>query len=479
MVRGKALPLGPLLLTILLLVPATQAGAIPTTDGEPTSDDGEAPTTPAPRIAYIGTPSSPPAAAGGGARGGGAAGGAAPAARERRGPWLPSGPIPVPGGDSPDHCAGAPVTTDRYTLMLNELHVAAQDLLDTSSIVAEILAVQPCLDGAVSHTDLAYPSFMAGVVAGQDSDRTGCQAAFAQVFAVDLAYPWDHNYHPLIHDCFSDAKVHLVEQPKVSVSIRRIEGTQVWLDGTPWDAADDTMDVFPGRHLVQIAGPGDEGTRGVAFTVADGTPVTLVDPAILDAPLGDDRDLLAGVLADLDRAAPGSVPDVLIESGGDALAVWRWDRESGSLLPWQAENDSPGRGPRVARKGNPAVPVLIGAGAALLVGGAVMTGVSQGELDDLRGEVEAGRLPMAEPDDPDASAAQRATRDEWDRHDSTRATGIGLMAGGGLALVAAIPVGIVGAKKQRELSLSAGAVLPLSPEAADREFAVGLTFHIR
>ncbi len=391
---------------------------------------------------------------------------------------LPTGASLVDGSGPAEHCEGAQVSADNYTAKLDELYAASQDLQETAGLVADVMAAQPCLDAVVPAADLAYPSFMVGVDSFDEADRSGCEEAFGDVFALDLAYPWDHDYHPLVHDCFSNAKAELVGQPRGQVSLWRAEGAEAWLDGQPWDAASDSLEVLPGRHLLQISGASGSRVLGVAFHVEPGEELTFVDPAVLDQPPDEAvMALLPAILSAIEAADATGVPDVLISMDSTRPSPWQWDRESGSMVVWKPD-------PRVLRERrkariHPAVPVLLGVGATMLASGAVMTAVSQGELDTIREEVEAGRAPMAEADDPDASDAQLATREQWDSNAAVRAAGIGLMVGGGLSLGIAVPVGVIGAKKKQEVSISAGASVPVGGHVSASELAVGLTVHIR
>ncbi len=393
--------------------------------------------------------------------------------------WLPEGAVLVGGAGEAAYCDGSATSEADYSAKLDELYAATQDLQETDALVSAAVAAQLCLDAVVPAADLAYPSFMMGVNGFDKDDPAVCEEFFSAVFALDVNYEWDRDYHPLVHDCFSDAKVAVVGRARATLALQRAEGTEAWLDGRPWAPETAAVEVLPGRHLLQISWAGEGAVRGVAITVEEGATVSLVDPAVLDAP-ADETTLgtIPPLLTALERDG-ASIPTVMIAMDGERPAPWIWDREIDALAEWKPDPSVLRERRKAAIRSNPAVPVLLGAGAAAIAAGAVMTAVSQGELDSLRDEVEAGRMPMAEADDPDATDAQLATRDQWERHDAARAVGIGLMAGGGLSMAVALPVGLVGAKKQREMTLSAGAVLPVRPGYGEREFAVGLTFHIR
>lgn len=463
------------------------AGAANATDGETSDEAVEEGITAAPSptngtVVYAGRTPSPEAA------------GDATALASLLGlPALPDGPLHVTqvvpaegirvlGGDQVHRCTGDPTDGAAYQDLLDDLYEATMSLLNTSSIADEIKRSQACAAEPLVPADIAYVSFMQALSEHSEGNLSAAEAAFREVFAVDAAYPWDPTFNPDAQLLFADVMLAVLGAETATLRMGVVPGTAVWLDGVPIPDVSAEVSIRPGRHLVQLRVTPDTPAAGVSFHVPAGEWAVVLDPVTLDAQSPADLERAATLLfASLQASGQPSPTHLLLL--GDSPAAWSWDVDAGKLVPLDLPARLAGRGRATAGggKGVPrgVGPVLAGVGGALLVTGAVLSGVSSGKLGTMSTSIEAGEMPFARPDDDGATGEMADNRATWDRLQGSMRAGAGLMIGGGLTVGVAIPLGMAGRNREHEVSLSARwtPATPL-PDAAmpfDERFFLAIT----
>ncbi len=381
------------------------------------------------------------------------------------------------GAGSVERCEGSPVSAQAYRATLDQVYQATMDLEDTRPMLTEILASQACLSEPVEPSELAYVAFLAGVLGVSDGDAGAANAAFRDVFAIHIDYPWDDAYPPDAHDGFSRALVDVARAEPQPLAVELGDDLEIWLDGRPLEAMQ--VEVVPGRHLLQVRTDPHAELTGFAF-LAD-APVRIVDvgslglrgtlaPERIDGALTD----LAGLLRTEGRDAG---PTFVVLPGEEPRA-WLWDAETSELEELSAALGSSGSPGPVRTDGpHPAVPILVGVGAGLSAAGGLIAGIGWADLKTFNAGVESGDIgPFPGPDHP--SPGDFAAYQTWQRKVRTIDAGLGMLIGGGVTLGVAIPVGLLTRDKGRQVVLGTQLRPGLGPDGPTLD-GVGFTLWVR
>jgi len=456
-----------------------------TTAVEPEADDATAPAEALPLVVYAGRiPSTE------------AAGDAMALASLLDLPLPPAGPLHVTevapaegirvlGVETMDRCTGDPMDGPAYQASLDALYEAILSLEDARPLIHRAKRSQACAAGPLVPSDIAYVSYLEAIFEHSEGNHIGAEAAFQDVFAVEASYPWDHTFPPDAQVLFGDVKLAMADAEFTTLRLGLVPGTEVWLDGAAVADTNAEIRIRPGRHLVQLRVSPDTTAEGVAFQVPAGQSVAVLDPVTLDAQAPPDLERVATLFFASLQSSGQPAPTHLVFLGGTP-AAWRWDVETAQLVSLELPA-------RLARKGRASmsvageagvpralVPILAGVGGGVLVGGAVLSGVSSGKLGTMNTAIEAGEMPLARPDDDAATGEMADNRAEWNRlHGSMRA-GTAMMIGGGVTMAVAIPLGLAGRNRDREVTLRAWWTTPTptsGPDAIhDDRFQLAITF---
>lgn len=365
-------------------------------------------------------------------------------------------------GARASHCTGSPVELATYEALLTDLYRATMALEDTAIIHKSILAAQPCLSAPATAELLARVHFLEGVNQF-DLDQDKARDSFRLVHAIDPTCPWDDSYSPSAQMCFADAKLQVLGQHKVPIRLFVPAQATIWLDGAPLDTVNGDPEVFPGRHLVQFRETTDGPLRSVAIQVEPEREVAVFDPRVLATADQAGLDAITtAVLRHLASIVDAGVPDYVVALAPE-IVIWRWDGQVEATAsvetPAQAKAHLTGQTPTIHRtamedrgKPSPAVPILIGAGAVLVAVGAILTGEAYDRFNEVKADYHS---------EPDEAEEYAIIERSYHRHN----TGIGLMAGGGVALAISIPVGIITARGREQAAVTAAVQLNVHPDA--------------
>jgi len=374
-------------------------------------------------------------------------------------------------------CTGESLDGTSYRALLDELYHASTELRDTSELLEAIRDAQPCLSEPVDASDLARLFFLEGVGAYGDGDETRATESFRKVFALDEAFEWDPEYPPDAQLCFANAATAVARDGLATLQVQTPAGAALWVDGRT-QAVGLPFELHAGPHLVQVRAAAAAPLHGVVVELpARGSTVTFVPE--LDASSPTFQPSLEQLFVGLEAAGQEGFDLVLWMA--PELAAYEYGTGSRSLrtraipsnleaLLLRAEG-----GPKRRPSG---LPVLIGAGAALVAAGAIVTVMQHREVESIRAQVESGEMPFVHPDNPDPTDEQLANQAEYDRAVHGMRTGVALLAAGGVGLVVSIPVGVA-MKNKREVTVSAFIEGPGAgdPRGGPTGFHVGL--HIR
>lgn len=381
---------------------------------------------------------------------------------------LPPGELTLLGDAEAAACTSEPVDGAYIQSMLDELYRATTELRETGSLIQSLRSAQPCLTEAAETAAMTRLAFLQGVIAFGDGDKDAASRAFEEVFAVDPAYPWDPEYPPDAQLGFANAATSMAQAPRVTLSIVAPEGAEFWLDGRP--LAEATVEVVAGRHLIQTRAGADQPLTGQIATLAGDVDILVAWPELF----AQEPFLLGG-------PATAAGAQHIVQLGSDPK-MWSWDAATASLTELKlspvARSVAMGRdrGNGERRPAGPA-PVLVGVGAGMLVCGAIVTAVAGANMSEIRDGVNAGELPYAHPDDDDPTAEQSSNKLAFDQARNAMGLGVGFLAAGGATLAITIPIAAVGARKDRELSLSAAALThsPVPGQPTIDGFQIGLS----
>ena len=409
---------------------------------------------------------------------------------QRLGNRVPGDGLLTFGAEGTRPCLGERVAADGFRAELTEMHDAVWVAEDLAPVFESAHAAQRCLSGPLGPAELARVDFIEGVMAFETGDVEGARASFAQVFAVAPEFVWDGQFGPGAEASFEEERARAAAATAGTIRFAAAQGVAVWLDGRPLADPLSPSALAPGRHLVQAALGPDGGVDSLEIVIADAAVVTMVDLATLHADLeGDpgyvDRLLrVAGPLfVAMDAADAGSAPGHLVSLVGTAR-VWRWDGVDRTLVelalpkaalaalapPVEGGKKAPG----------PAMPILLAVGGGLVAGGSVLAAVTGKDLDQFDADIESGELwPFPGPEE--AHPEEFPLYVQWQEKRRTIGAGYVLIAVGGAAMVASIPVGILTAKPARQ-QVALGVVVVPGPgrrAGGPAVEAVGITFSLR
>jgi hypothetical protein len=392
---------------------------------------------------------------------------------------FPGGGIEVHGAPVHQLCEGPPVTAATYRDRVYRLYQATTQLQDTTGQADKLKANQACLTDAADPAELARVPFLQGVTAFGDGDTEAAQAAFTEVFVIDPDYAWDPEYPPDAQLAFANAGTAAMRLGFTDLRVEAPLGAQLLIDGRP-SSPTGALQVIPGRHLVQLRAAADQPMRGAVIDVPAEGGALVLSLAGLDSADGPQASMSAinGARQDTDA----ETIDWFVQLW-PTLAAWTWDPQTRTVgtenVPPSAAATVFGTGPTLADKRarkSRTVPIVMGAGAALVVAGAVITGASSNKANGITSQVEEG-LPFVHPDDAAPTDEQQANAEAFNRARTTAGVGVGLMAAGGVALGITIPLKIRldRAEKEADVSVSAMFDAPLPGEQAPSGFGLRVT----
>ena len=219
-------------------------------------------------------------------------------------------------------CDGDPTTLREVRERLTEAegsvsfmdHTVANEQLE---LLDERLA---CLVEPIIPALGARGAFLAGVIALEQDDKPKAWEYFNQTTVMDPNARWDDNFNPAGKAIFSVAlaEVKSAETVKLDIVPPPVEG-QLRIDGNPIPKDVRSIDLLPGRHLVQWSG--EHGFSGW-LSAEPGISSTLLVPQLIPknalywVDTDENRSLLSPILATF--AEPGDVVNVTVGDG-----VWR------------------------------------------------------------------------------------------------------------------------------------------------------------
>ncbi len=382
-------------------------------------------------------------------------------------------------------CAGSRVDTGTYRAELAGLTDAVWEVEELAPVFERARASQRCLDGTVEPVELARVSFIEGVMAFETGDADAALVAFAQVFSVAPEFPWDGQFGPGAEASFEKVRTQVGTAAPGTIRVAAAGGASVWLDGRPVADPLAGVAVAPGSHLIQVAATSG-GATSIAVEVEAGGAALVVDgSALAFDPAGDPGfaarlvRILSPVLTALGEAEGARVPAHLV-SVADARA-WRWDPEAGSLVELNL--------PKAARTAllppveggkkvpGPGMAILLAVGGGLVAGGTAVAAATSKDLREFSADVENGELwPFPGPEEANPDSFPLYV--QWKEKRNTLGLGYGLIAVGGAAMVASIPVGILTAKPAKQ-QVALGVTLMPRHDGAPGPGGVAFTLSLR
>jgi hypothetical protein len=380
-------------------------------------------------------------------------------------------------GASSTGCTGGAVEPGAYREELMGLHDAVWEVEELAPVFDRVRGLQRCLSGPVDPGELARVSFIEGVMAFETGESDLAAISFAQVFAVEPEFPWDGQFGPGAEATFEKTRRQVSGGAKGRIRVAAAAGSSVWIDGRPVADPLAGAEAGPGEHLVQV------GTLsgGIHVTVAaDGDQLVVDGSALARDPAGDpgfaDRLVrIAGPLFAALDGGPPAAPGYLV-SVVDGGRAWRWDGAGGALVELNA--------PKAARAAllppveggkkvpGPAMAVLLAVGGGLVAGGTALAAATSKDLTAFNADIESGEL-WPFPGADEAHPEEFPLYVQWQEKRRTLGVGYGLIAVGGAAMIASIPVGILTAKPAKQ-QLALG--VTFAPRADGRPGPGGVAF---
>jgi hypothetical protein len=372
-------------------------------------------------------------------------------------------PLVAAGVEAREGCAGTPFAADDYRAGIGEADRALLEMEDPRPLTSSLLASWPCLDSVLPPEELVFPAFFAGsyqVVA--PNEEVG--ETFDQIFAVTSTFPWDPSLPPTIQAAYQDARERVWQLGRGKMKVVVPDGWSVWVDGTLLESPADGFDVPPGRHLVQ-ASADEAPVVGLVVTTRADTEALVVASGLLDG-LEPTTGGASGLLSDLlvGLQAEGRRVDYVVALG-DPTTVFRWDGETGAtsqVISSAGLHRSGAAGAPGGRR--TAGTVMIGVGAATLVAGAVIAGVTFG-----KGQ------PYSEMIGADAGYDD-LYRGVAEDYQTGNQVGWGVAVAGGAILAAGIPLAAIAPRKFQDESATSDTTLSIQVSPAGARFGLSGRF---
>ena len=383
--------------------------------------------------------------------------------------WTQGDKLRVMGSQQATPCNGPALDGQAYRDKLDELYRASTELGETRVKVQSIKATQACLSEPVATHDLARPAYLMGVVEFSDDNEDAARQAFSEVLAIDPAFKWDPEYPPAAELFFGKVAAEVAEGGQSVVRVAASEASTVMIDGQPLGTPLDGVQLTPGRHLIQVLRPGHDQFESLVVAVPAGEESLVVDPSSLAEAEGQPHEALAKMFELLFAALHDSsagTPEFVVALTPQ-ISVWAWDDDGKTLeartVPVTTIGDLHVEVAEVkptVKPSTPTFPVMIAAGGAALVAGAILGGVSAGQAGAMRNDIESGELPYAHPDDPNPTSEQSTNATKYKGLQAAGGVGGGLIAAGAVVIAIAIPMKFLGGSSNQELAFSASLLTP-------------------
>ncbi len=402
--------------------------------------------------------------------------------------WASGDGLRAMGPEKTSVCAGPRLDGQAYRGQLDELYKASTELAETRTEVERVNAVRACLSEPVEAKDLARATYLMGVTEFSDGNEDAARKAFTEVLAIDPDYAWNPEYPPAAELFFGKVKDEMIEVGQSVIRVAATEDSTVMVDGQALGTPLDGVQLAPGRHLVQVLRPGGDQFESLVVDVPAGSESLVMDPNSLATVEGQPHEALAKMFELLFVAMYESSndPPEYVVALNPQISVWKWDGEDRKLeartvpvttigdLHVQVAEDAP-----KAKKVTPTFPVMVAAGGAALVAGAILGGVSAGQAAAMRNDIEAGTMPYAHPDDTNPTSDQSANATKYKGLQAAGGVGGGLIAAGAVVIAIAVPMKFLGGNSKQELALSASILTPPGMTGAESgvngfHFSIGI-----
>lgn len=278
-------------------------------------------------------------------------------------------------------CAGVAVPAETFDGAVAAAERAIQFVDPTSALAALQRAedMLPCLSQPPSSNLLARAAFLRGL-----ADPEGATAAFTEAFSRRPALAWDDNFPPAGRAAFEAGRAMASSSSPATMRVvpEPIAGT-FWVDGHQVQTDHGTVQLAPGRRLIQFAG---REWESVVLTIAPGEHTLLLHA---DEIAGHEAEVMVDAQSRtaLAHALSATLPP------GTPLSL------SGTAGTWSLVSGEEWRHTMPTR---PAGRVVVIAGSGLLVAAAAVAGVS------LAGYESAQRAMVDAPTYGEAVAQQQA-----------------------------------------------------------------------
>ncbi len=384
---------------------------------------------------------------------------------------IPPGGATVLGASEVARCAGQPVDAAGYRGQLDRLRTAMNELDDILPQAQEIRRAQACLSEPVAAGELAMAAYLEGLYLFGEGQPDSARSAYAEALSLDPEYEWDTDYPPAMQEPFNDAGLALIRSAQARLQVAVPTGAEVWIDGTLAEAPLQGVTLPPGRHVIQLRTAPAQPITSLVVVLDPGAGALVVDPAAIAPGAGaDGTPVLHAIVSQLWATAAETAPTMLVALAPEP-AAWRWDEATAGLtaVPMPAAAVAAARGEKIERRPgpgggpHPATVALIASGAGLLAAGGILSGVNAATARGIEQDVADGEIDFPAEDDPGRD--DDPNYQDWHAATQGAYAGYALLAVGGVALAASIPVGIATAQGGRTVALTAR--LHAAPPALD------------
>jgi hypothetical protein len=341
------------------------------------------------------------------------------------------------GAEQPAQCAAGESnpTEVRELVARGEKLLLRQEWTELRARLREAAALLPCLSAPAEASSLSRLFFLDGFAAGELLDATSASASFRRARAAQPDLPWDDRYPGRARTAFDAVSSAPAANGTLVLGPGYEAVDQLWIDGGLTPVSKGTVSLSEGLHIVQVLQPRVE--TWIVSVRASRTTALVQAAAARERVLASAGDELGKsvIRAAVDRTL-GADAELWVVTGSQ---LWRvgstW--ESRALVPDAA-----------ATKPKPAGPLLVGLGAGLALGGAVVAIEAASEA--------AAHFSAIE----DESDQTYTLRNEWYQSASGRTIAGGIAGGVGIAtLVAGVLVNAPHAAGVAAVPVEGGGVL--------------------